>query len=964
MHDDLPTDLVESAVPGTAELGWLPPQTVAQNRPTTSRPAEPDQIRASHPKAPADRASPHVIRRAKLLRPRIGSGVIARPRLVERLTADLDHPLILVIGPAGFGKTTLLCEWLADSPCSTSWLSLDEDDGDLGAFVTHFVAALQTSIPGIGAATLDLLRSPRLPSPTILGATLCDDLIDLDRPVILVLDDYHAIAEPSIHDFVAALLRHPAPGLHLVLSARRDPALPLSLLRLHGHVAELRAADLRFTDEEAQTFLTGAVDIPLDGETLRFLQDRTEGWIAGLRLAALALRAEASADGLAQAFEFHGRQHVMDFLLDEVLARQPAPVQTFLLRTAIVDRVCPELADALLDTPLGLGGSQALLEGLARDHLYVVPLGEDRTWFRYHHLFRELLRHRLLIEVGETEVAALHARASAWYEAQGTIEKAIKHALDAGEATRAAEIVERHAAYALESAGFQTLSRWLALIPEALVFARPGLLVLLAWSMHHRALSAALRPLLSTARLLIDEGKSALPEATARALRGHIEALSIQAFAPHEDPERLVAWGRNALDLLPPEATLARGLATFGLAHGLRMQGAATEATQVFTELGEESRIGDATSHAGALLGLATLHLTRGDSVALDQTARALLTFGSERRFPYAVQWGRLLLGLAAYHRNELDRALDCFEAVVSDRAPATFFVLRDGMIGLGLTYQALGRRLDAQMIAAKLVETLIEADDLENIAIVQSFRIRLALRHGDNQDPHHWLAASPPCFDGELPTGLAIPALTRMQALLARGREDDVAQTLVEGQAALHRFQRFHHRLGEIETLGVLALAHRARGDRSAANDSLAQALALAEPGDLVRIFVDLGPRMAELVREFVQDHVTSPYLQRILIAFHEHSGGGAYATSIESGRSLPIARDRREMPEQLSERELEVLERLNRRLSNKEIAEELFISPLTVKRHASNIYNKLGVDNRRQAIRRSLELGLLPQY
>jgi LuxR family maltose regulon positive regulatory protein len=963
MHDNVHDDRFETAPTGAVDLGWLAPRTVAQAPDATAQRADSDRVRVAHAKAWAGGVPPHVIRRAKLLRPRVGSGVVTRPRLVDRLNADLDHPLILVVGPAGFGKTTLLCEWLAGCPTSSSWLSLDEDDGDLAAFVAHFVAALQSVAPGVGAATLELLHLPRLPSPTILGATLCDDLIDLDRPVILVLDDYHAITQPSIHEFVAALLRHPAPALHLVLSARRDPALPLSLLRLHGHVAELRAADLRFTDEEARAFLAGAVDIPLDGETLRFLQERTEGWIAGLRLAALALRAEANAEGLAQAFELHGRQHVMDFLLDEVLVRQPAPVQTFLLRTAIVDRVCPDLADALLDTPLGLGGSQALLEGLARDHLYVVPLGEDRIWFRYHHLFRELLRHRLLIEVGEPGVAALHARASRWYENQGAIEKAINHALAAGDPTRAAEIVERHATHALESAGFQTLGRWLSLLPEGLVFSRPGLLVLLAWSMHHRALSAALRPLLSTARALIDEGESDLLPATIRTLRGHIEALSIQAFAPHEEPERLVAWGRNALELLPQEETVARGLATFGLAHGLRMLGAEAEAAQLLTEASERSRLGDVAGHARALVGLATLHLIGGDSAAVEQTARALLTFGVERRVPYATQWARLLLGLAAYHRNEVDKAIECFEAVVSDRAPATFFVLRDGMIGLGLAYQALGRRLDAQMIAARLLETLIDADDLENIVIVQSFRMRLALRQGEYHDPYHWLVTSPSCFDGELPTALAIPALTRLQALLARSRDDDVAQALAEGEAALERFRRLHHRLGEIETLASLAMAHHARDDRLAAGTTLAQALSLAEHGDLIRVFVDLGPRMAELVRDVAQRQPASPYLQRLLLAFHDTGAGEVSAPAIELGRLVPSARDRRDLPEQLSERELEVLERLNRRLSNKEIAEELFISPLTVKRHASNIYNKLGVDNRRQAIRRSLELGLLPQ-
>ena len=465
MNDGLSSELGEFVPPKDimvdSRLGPIPPVPPRDAESVQGR-SDLDSPRASH-RTPtlrggqaargaesADGTAHYIIRRAKLLRPRTGSGIVARPRLIDRLNGALEFPLILVLGPAGFGKTTLLCEWLASSPLPSAWLSLDDDDDDLGAFVAHVVSALQSAHPGAGDATLDLLRLPRLPSPAILGATLCDELIDLDTEVILVLDDYHAIAEPAIHDFLSALLRHPAPALHLVISSRRDPSLPVSLLRLHGHVAEIRAGDLRFTDDEARAFLASAVDLELDGSMIQLLQERTEGWIAGLRLAALALRSEANADGLAYAFELHGRRHVMDFLLDEVLVRQPAPVQTFLLRTSIVDQICPSLADALVDSPLGFGGSQALLDGLARANLYVVPLGEDGLWYRYHHLFRELLRHRLLLEVGEAGVAALHARASAWYEDHDAIEDAIHHALrDAAISTGAAEIVERHTSEAL-----------------------------------------------------------------------------------------------------------------------------------------------------------------------------------------------------------------------------------------------------------------------------------------------------------------------------------------------------------------------------------------------------------------------------------------------------------------------------------------------------------------------------------
>jgi ATP/maltotriose-dependent transcriptional regulator MalT len=429
--------------------------------------ADPDGSRRETAEAAVDRAPDPVVRRVKLLRPRLGAGVVARPRLVDRLNASLEVPVTLVVGPAGFGKTTLLCQWLAACPCSSAWLSLDEEDDDLATFVAHFLAALRTAVPDAGEETLALLRLPRRSSPATLGATLCDELIDLDDNVVLVLDDYQAIADAAIHEFLAALLRHPAPPMHLVLSARHDPALPLAVMRARGRVAEVRAADLRFTDGEARAFLERATTAPLDGETSRILQARIEGWAAGWRFAELALRGDAGAEGLVQAFATHGRRHVMDFLLDEVLSRQPVAVRAFMLRTSIVERVSASLADALLDAPLGLGGSQALLEGLARADLFVVPLGEEGGWFRYHHLFRELLRHQLRLEVGPAGEAELQARASAWHEDRGLIEPAIRHALAAGAPDQAAALVERHAMPALEADECRTPGRWLALLPLA-----------------------------------------------------------------------------------------------------------------------------------------------------------------------------------------------------------------------------------------------------------------------------------------------------------------------------------------------------------------------------------------------------------------------------------------------------------------------------------------------------------------
>ncbi|HEY7031888.1 MAG TPA: LuxR C-terminal-related transcriptional regulator [Thermomicrobiales bacterium] len=901
-----------------------------------------------------------------MLRPRIGAGVGTRPRLLAGLNAALKCPLILVIGPAGYGKTTLLSTWLAESPLPSAWLALDEGDDDLVSFVAHVIAALQTSVPGVGTATLELINLPQVPSPVVVGATLCDELLDLDNNVILVLDDYHVIDQPVIHEFLVALLRHPAPALHLVISARRDPHLPVARLRLRGLVAEVRTADLRFTGEETQAFLSSQVDTDLTGDTIGILQRQTEGWIAGLRLAALALRAEPNADNLLRAFELHGRQHVMDILLDEVLAREPVQVQAFLVRTAVVDRICPSMADALLDSPLGLGGGLALLEGLARDNLFVVSLGEDGIWFRYHHLFRELLRTRLVFEVGKSGVAALHARASAWYEQQDAIEDAIRHALAAGDPVRAGTIVESHTNRALESEGFGTLGRWLSLLPENLIYDRPGLLVSLGWSMQRRAHSAAIRPLLLAAQSLIDDGRADLDPATARAYEGHLAALSIMAGVPSDHPTQMVISARTALDLLPSEDHDARGFAVVTLGIGLRMTGAAEEAERQLARFADESGPRDASTHTRALLSLAAGHLIGADLRAAEQAARRLLGFGIERNHTWATHWGHLVLGQASYQRNAVDDAIDHLALVVGNRPHPGFTILRDGMIGLGLAYQANGQQLDAQMTAARLVETLVETEDLENSAIANAFGAELALLQGDDDQAFRMLESLAPVFDNEVIACLAVPALARLRILLARGLSNDVDRALEEGTAALERFRDRHNRRGEIETLALLAMALRAHGQQDASSDMLAEAVDLAAPGGLVRVFVDLGPTMAALLREQPQPSAHSSFLNGVLSAIEEAENKTPAIHPNRLVATLPFApgrSDREVLPERLTEREMEVLERLHRRLSNKEIAEELFISPLTVKRHASNIYGKLGVQSRRQAIRRSRELALLPQ-
>lgn len=365
-----------------------------------------------------------LVRRTRHLRPRLPADLVARSRLVDRLNQGLHQPLVLIATPAGFGKTTLLCDWLAQTPLPSAWLSLDEQGEDLASFVTNLEAALEELLPNGARETLRMLPFPVPPAPHAIAARLADEMLDLPDDVILVLDDYHAVSDARIHEFLAGLLEHPAPGLHVVLATRVDPPLPLARLRARGQMTELRAADLRFTAEETIVFLARTTHGHINSAVAARLGERTEGWAAGLCLAALSIEEGEPAEGVFSAFQGRRFHHVMEFLTDEVLDRQSPEMQDFLLRTSIVDRLCAPLCDVVLAGERSHASSEAMLGEAVRAHLYLDPLGdeqrEDRlTWYRYHQLFRDVLRRRLLARLGADGVASLHARASRWFAGKG-----------------------------------------------------------------------------------------------------------------------------------------------------------------------------------------------------------------------------------------------------------------------------------------------------------------------------------------------------------------------------------------------------------------------------------------------------------------------------------------------------------------------------------------------------------------
>jgi LuxR family maltose regulon positive regulatory protein len=887
------------------------------------------------------------MRRAKLLPPRLGTGLVPRPRLIHQLNESLDQPLILVIGPAGFGKTTLLGEWLASAAVDSAWLTLDAADSDLHRFISQFVMAIQTVHQDVGESTLAALKLSHY-GPEALGATLGDELLDLPSDLVLVLDDYHEVPNVAIHEFLAALLQYPPQHLHLIVSSRTDPPLALARQRGRGYVSEIRAADLRFTVEETRLLLTKVSESQIDDRVVLMLQERTEGWVAGLRLASIAMHGRSDHVTLTEAFAAIGDRHVMDFLIEEVLARQPDPIQNFLLHTSIVDRICGDLGDAMLGYAIP-GSAAGKLEWLTRSDLYVEQFGEEPVWYRYHPLFHELLRHRLAILVGQEEVAALHRRASAWFAGQQMIDDAVAHSIAAGEADLAADLVEQHVERALATEEWPALEAWLRMLPSELIQARPALLFARARIARLRSgVSEGLRPLLRDIEGLIagDDG------AEAENFRADLALFDVssQLFDTHVD-EYLDAAHR-ALDLLGPEKRFARGRALTWLGLALQAKGRPDEAIRrLGLELGAEAGHFD-TCTEFALFGIAVVHLREGDLDQAAMTAQYMLRLATEHGLEMASSWAHQILGTVAYEYNDLETAISHFSAVAAGRRYAAEINLLESTIGLALSYQALGRVRESEETIARLLEQLLESKNLEHLPLLHSLQARLALLRGDRAEAIRWLGTSGVSIDAGSVGAIEVSLITHVKVLLAEDTPEGLEEAARHLDELSERADAIRDRRRKVELNALRALVFQAQGRPDLARAALEETLTLASPKGLVRTFIDLGPRLAPLLRTIARNEELAAYSAQILTAF----------STAETVRVLPMPRSRFQVFEVLTEREAQILDCLSRQLSNQEIADELFISPLTVKRHASNIYDKLGVANRRQALLKAEEFGLLP--
>jgi LuxR family maltose regulon positive regulatory protein len=871
---------------------------------------------------------------------------VSRQRLLDVLEHGLGHSLVLVSAPAGYGKSVLIRQWLESCQTSSTWLSLDAEDNNLVGFIAYVVAAVQRLFPQACSDTQALLRSTNLLSiATALVSTLVNDLNAIESPFILVLDDYHYIHEPAIHELLTQLLRYPPRALTLVILTRRDPPLPLTSLRAQSKLTELRLRDLKFTPSETAAFLESVLRCRVGRVALANLEDQLEGWVGGLHLLSLVLPYQADSDKFLK--QLNGELSLIkDYLLQQVLAHQSTTMQEWLKRSSILNRFCPSLLEAVCKTKQsaersGLDG-QTFLKALETGNLFTIALTDQADWCRYHHLFQELLNKRLQYDYSPETIAALHERASLWLESQGLIEEAIYHALKAEDIVGTAQIIERHRMAEMNADRWYALETWLNGIPQPIRQQRLPLLLCQLWIAYNGYRLTEIPGLIEQAeRLRRDSPFEPNLLAELNILNGIIDFWQGQC-------DRSLEYFEIGLEQLPAEAYVIRAEGELHACLALYTLGQEQAATQ---RLNSELRQLDANQVAARLRlvgSLMLIYLLAGKFPQAAEAARQLERIGQTHASLYAQSWGHYGQALTDLSTNSLERALTHFCFVNTHHYGLDTRVIVDALVGLALTYQALHQPDKVTETIEQLIEFAWTLNDPEMLSVAHSGQARLALQQGDLLSATQWVQSfnQPPNF----PTmfcWLEVPAITQARVLVSISSEQSL-QTAMEllhhlwqGTEAL----RYTGQMIEIEVLQVLALERQ--GHHQQALSMLETVVAMAEPGGIMRPFIELGAPMAVLLRQLPRQDSQRYFIQQLLMTVQ-----GVAEQPAMPGQTLV---------EPLTQREAEILEMLSQRLHDKEIAQKLGISTTTVKSHLRNLYQKLDAHNRRQAATRAVELGLI---
>jgi len=887
---------------------------------------------------------PIIVIRTKLYPPPIPAKHINREALEADLEAGVGLPLTVVSAPAGYGKSTLISHWMQNRGAPGAWLSLDESDSDIRVFLTYFVAALRTVSAGACEETFNMINAESLPHQSVIVGVLSNDIDELNEHVVLALDDYHRIREPAIHSILDSLLAHPPRYLHLALLSRRDPQLSLASLRAGHLCTEIRMRELVFSSEETAAYFEDVNQQPVDMAIIDRLQDITEGWLVGLRFASLALQHHDDIESFLRDFGA-AAVPLREYMIVEVLSRLPPRTRTCLLNTSILDRFNASLCAAVCYEDAGDSGSvisgKNFIETLENSGLFIIALDAQRNWFRFHHLFGDLLNQQIEESLSREEILKLHQRASRWLTENACYEEAIRHALAAHDVTGAARIV-RYARHALMNRDrWHQLELWLKLFSHKAVEQQPQLLVLRCWldvSLWYRP-DALAQDIEKTSALLecadIESSEVAELETELLVLRSTLAYWSL-------NPSLAASLTEKALADLPEQQEYVRSVALMYRAVTYQLDGESQQAELLQKNHFYDEQCNSPASQARIIQSLCFVHWCEADTRKLVQSASKLLQTSLDYQLQWSHSFARYFLGLAHYERNELSDAVEQLEIVVDEPYRYPIQNVTHCSFLLGLCYQALGFPARAREVADSIARLTFDAGNGMFIDLAAAFQAELDLQQGHIAQADQWARnfVAPAAhvmiryFNAEL---------TYTRILMAQ--DQPAAAELLDSMHKL--LNRIHHRRLMVDVLGMKALLADAAGDAVTAVSLLQDAVHLGQPGQLIRPLVNLGPELLRQLDSLDLDQEGRQYAEMLQSALTGNSA------SKDSTIYPP-------MLEALSRRELQVLDLFAKHLSNKEIAQRLNISTGTVKRHAHNIISKLGVSDRYEAVTKATDLGI----
>ncbi len=876
--------------------------------------------------------------------------LVLRPHLIEQLNKGLlsGRKLTLISASAGFGKTTMVSEWIASCGQPVAWLSLDEGDNDPARFLIYLVTALQSIVANIGTGVLGALQSHQPPSIESILTALLNEITTIPDNFVLVLDDYHIIDSKPVDNALTFLLEHLPPQMHLVIATREDPQLPLSRLRARGQLTELRAADLRFTPAEATEFLNRVMGLNLSDGDVAALESRTEGWIAGLQLAALSMQGYQDTASFIKSFTGSHR-FVLDYLIEEVLGQQSEKIQAFLLRTSILERMCGSLCDAVLLDQSTSG--QVILEQLEHANLFIVPLDNERRWYRYHHLFGDLLRQRL----GQPrELPEYHLRASTWYETNADLAQAFHHALAADDFERAANLAE--AAWQGMERNFQTTAwlGWVKKLPNAAICSRPWLCVQIGWAFSDVGETESSESYLQNAERAV-AGMEA--QEAFKSIPGNIALIRAGNAQIEGNLTETVRYTELSMQLIPENDLLIRAQAAITLGFTHWATGKVEASLQAMrTWMDDMQKLGNQMYVIASAFVVADMQVTLGRlgeaESALRRTVQQAEAFGQEAEVVTAHH--HLGLAMLAYERGDNAAFVQSMQTAADLGQHTTLIDWPHRWNLAQARLKESNREWDSALKCLDAAQRGYVKNPIPIFQPIEAHKARVHLKQGRLDKAQAWARERSLSVKDEANYLGEYEHLTLARTRLAEGSFTGVHE-LLEGLLALAESQK---RTGSvIEILLTQALVHQAQGNHSESLAALERALILTEPEGYIRIFVNEGDVMQSLLSDFrlsiaSRAHPLLGYVNRILDFFPQ---------SAEATLQSKIVNPKSEIVDPLTDRELEILRLIAKGHSNAEIGQRLYLALSTVKGHNLRIFNKLQVENRTEAVARARELGLL---